>query len=248
MPQEILSRSAGLRHQATEKIPKCAPNGALQDVPDQVGRIAYRIKDWRTAAGLSLQLLANRSDVSPSTIHKIENGQTVPTIAVLLKLAAGLGRRATDLLDDEEDESGSVHTRAGEGPALRTDRGAQIEWLMGDSLAPEIEIWRVTHPPGFSFGGNKIKHPSGEVVLMVESGCLEASIGNDRFVLNPGDTLHFKGTQPHSWKNVGDDPASVLLLGNVQAGARSGLIERMRQLRSRTHTPRAYPSTGLSAS
>jgi transcriptional regulator with XRE-family HTH domain len=36
--------------------------------------------------------------VSASTIHKIENLQTVPTIAVLLKVAHGLGRKSSELL------------------------------------------------------------------------------------------------------------------------------------------------------
>ena len=200
-------------------------------VAEQVDRIAHRIKTWRTAAGMSLQVLANRSDVSPSTIHKIENGQTVPTIAVLLKLAEGLGRRPTELLEDADGESGAVHTPAGTGAQLVTGRGLQIEWLIGEALAPEVELWRITHPESFSFGGERIKHLSGDVVLMVETGQLEVRVGNDDFLLDPGDTIHFKGTQPHSWRNSFDGPTTALLLGNVQAGARSGLVARMRRLR-----------------
>ncbi len=200
-------------------------------VAEQVDRIAHRIKTWRTAAGMSLQVLANRSDVSPSTIHKIENGQTVPTIAVLLKLAEGLGRRPTELLEDADGESGAVHTPAGTGAELVTGKGIHIEWLIGEALAPEIELWRITHPEAFTFGGERIKHLSGDVVLMVETGELEVRVANDEFTLRPGDTIHFKGTQPHCWRNTHDGPTTALLLGNVQAGGRSGLVARMRRLR-----------------
>jgi transcriptional regulator with XRE-family HTH domain len=200
-------------------------------VTEQVDRIAHRIKTWRNAAGMSLQVLANRSDVSPSTIHKIENGQTVPTIAVLLKLAEGLGRRPTELLEDADGESGAIHTKAGTSAHLVTTRGLEIEWLIGEALAPELEIWRITHPESFSFGGERVKHLSGDVVLMVEEGELEVRIANDSFVLGAGDTIHFKGTQPHSWRNTSDGPTTALLLGNVQAGGRSGLVARMRRLR-----------------
>ncbi len=200
-------------------------------VAEQVDRIAHRIKTWRTAAGMSLQVLANRSDVSPSTIHKIENGQTVPTIAVLLKLAEGLGRRPTELLEDADGESGAIHTPAGTGPQLVTGRGLHIEWLIGEALAPEVEVWRITHPESFSFGGERIKHLSGDVVLMVEQGELEVRVANDEFTLGAGDTIHFKGTQPHSWSNTHSGPTTALLLGNVQAGGRSGLVARMRRLR-----------------
>jgi transcriptional regulator with XRE-family HTH domain len=51
---------------------------------ESVNRVAGRIKLWRSEANLSLQELANRSAVSPSTIHKIEHCQTVPTISVVL--------------------------------------------------------------------------------------------------------------------------------------------------------------------
>lgn len=205
--------------------------GASLPVAEQVDRIAHRIKTWRTAAGMSLQVLANRSGVSPSTIHKIENGQTVPTIAVLLKLAEGLGRRPTELLEDADGESGAVHTPARTGAELVTASGMHIEWLIGEALAPEVEIWRITHPKGFGFGSERVKHLSGDVVLMVEEGCLEVRVANDVFLVAAGDTLHFKGTQPHAWSNVHDGPTRALLVGNVQAGARGGLVARMRRLR-----------------
>ena len=223
---ETLSGGASAAHAPSK--PRTTPG---LPVGEQVDRIAHRIKTWRTAAGMSLQVLANRSDVSPSTIHKIENGQTVPTIAVLLKLAEGLGRRPTELLEDADGESGAMVTRAGTGQRIATRRGLHIEWLIGEALAPEVELWRVTHPVGFTFGGERIKHLSGDVVLMVEEGKLEVRVANDEFELGPGDTLHFKGTQPHSWRNAADVPTTALLLGNVQAGARSGLVARMRRLR-----------------
>lgn len=78
---------------------------------------------------------------------------------------------------------------------------------------------------------------SGDIILLVETGQLEARVGNEVFTLGAGDTLHFKGTQPHSWANVGEMPTTALLLGNVQAGARSGLVARMRRLRNRAALP-----------
>ena len=67
-------------------------------VDEDLKRIAARIRSWRDEAGLTLQQLGDRSNVSASTIHKIENLQTVPTIAVLLKVAHGLNRRPSELL------------------------------------------------------------------------------------------------------------------------------------------------------
>jgi len=40
---------------------------------DELKNIAERIRRWRNESGLTLQQLGDRSGVSASTIHKIEN-------------------------------------------------------------------------------------------------------------------------------------------------------------------------------
>jgi transcriptional regulator with XRE-family HTH domain len=64
--------------------------------------MAIRIRTWRDEAGMNLQQIGDQSGVSASTIYKIENLQTVPTIAVLLKVSNGLNRRPSELLADVE--------------------------------------------------------------------------------------------------------------------------------------------------
>lgn len=56
-----------------------------------VSGIGPKLRGLRKQAGLSLQQLAVRSDVSAAAIHKIELSGMVPTITTLLKLAGALG-------------------------------------------------------------------------------------------------------------------------------------------------------------
>ena len=80
-------------------------------------RIARRVAGLRAAAGLSLEALATRCDVSRSMISLIERGEASATAVVLEKLASGLGVPLASLFD---------LPRAVPGPLVR--RGEQPEW------------------------------------------------------------------------------------------------------------------------
>ena len=87
-------------------------------------RIAARVRTWRNEARLTLQQLGDRSGVSASTIHKIENLQTVPTIAVLLKLARGLGHKPSEPRAEGEVGDRAAVLRRDERPRAQLgDRG-----------------------------------------------------------------------------------------------------------------------------
>ncbi|MDB5709813.1 MAG: transcriptional regulator [Sphingomonas bacterium] len=61
-----------------------------------------RLKDMRTAAGLTQAELAERVAVSRKTVNTVENGVFVPSTTLALKLARALGCRVEDIfqLDD----------------------------------------------------------------------------------------------------------------------------------------------------
>ena len=215
---------------------------------DSVDRVAARIRSWRQGAGLSLQQLANRSGVSPSTIHKIEHGQTVPTIAVVLKLAAGLGRRASELFDEPPPPPAATLVRACERRGATTEQGVVLQPMSGDPSCRDIVVWRVVHPPGFSFGGRTLRHDDGELLIYLESGRLAVRVGDEHYDLRAGDTLHFEASRPFAWCNEGDVDAVAVILGNATDASRPAILSRLTRLglrpeRPRTPVPRANHDT-----
>ena len=64
----------------------------------RVAELSERIRRWRGEVGLTLVELGQKSGVAASTIQKIERQQMIPSIAVLLKIAFGLGIEAGDLI------------------------------------------------------------------------------------------------------------------------------------------------------
>jgi transcriptional regulator with XRE-family HTH domain len=58
------------------------------------------VRRLREARGLTQEQLAERSGVSGTYIGFIERGDNVPTLTIVLDLAAGLGISASELLRD----------------------------------------------------------------------------------------------------------------------------------------------------
>ena len=60
-------------------------------------KLGSRLREARTAAGLTQAELATRVAVSRKTINTVENGVFIPSTLLALKLAAALGKRVEDL-------------------------------------------------------------------------------------------------------------------------------------------------------
>src|SRR3954449_9543908 len=99
-----------------------------EDLSQIVSGIGPKLRALRKQAGLSLQQLAVKSDVSAAAIHKIEQSGMVPTITTLLKVAGALGRPVASFVDEEEvDSDPTVLVRGGEQrPILASDTGIDL--------------------------------------------------------------------------------------------------------------------------
>jgi putative transcriptional regulator len=60
-------------------------------------RLASRLKEYRTAAGLTQAELAERAGVSRKTVNTVENGVFVPSTILALSLARALGTTVEEL-------------------------------------------------------------------------------------------------------------------------------------------------------
>lgn len=198
-------------------------------VDEDLKRIAARIRSWRDEAGLTLQQLGDRSGVSASTIHKIENLQTVPTIAVLLKVAHGLSRRPSELLAEVDVGRQVAVMRRDDRQTLTVkDKGA-IEHLVGMIPRNKLDVWRVRVDPGVGAGmeGTEPWQFHGEIVILVEEGVIQAEIGGELFEIGPGDSIHFDPSLPHRWVAGGEKTAQAVVLATIPERLQGDLMERI---------------------
>ena len=176
-----------------------APGESLSAVVNSIGpKVRHLRKQWN----LSLQQLADRSNVSTAAIHKVEQGTMVPTITTLLKLAAALEQPVSYFVEEDQEpslyavftpvtERRSIYTPH-QGLTLGGISGPYGQYFVATAIA-EIES-------GAGSGESPLRHAGEELIHML-SGRLDVDVGDQSFQLRRGDSIHFRTDQEHRWRN-----------------------------------------------
>jgi transcriptional regulator with XRE-family HTH domain len=174
-------------------------------------RIAQRIRELRTAHGLSLDALATRSGVSRSMISLIERGESSPTAVVLDKLAAGLDVSLASLFDAP---AATAQTR--KGPVAR--REDQPQWQDPSSgyvrrnvsppgVPQPMQIVEVYFPPGRRVAfESSVREMRVYQQIWVLEGTIDITLGQERHRLREGDCLAMQLDGPTMFHNPTREP------------------------------------------
>jgi transcriptional regulator with XRE-family HTH domain len=189
-----------------------------------------RLRQARTARGLSLRRLAERLGVSPSLISQVETGRAKPSVNTLYALASELGISLDTLLfmDTEppsatgtaEDEALAASQdvdlphdpvqRATSRSTIRLGSGVVWERLTTESIR-NVDFLHVTYEVGGeSSPADAFQRHTGQEWGYVLSGTLTVRIGFEEFLLQPGDAISFDSATPHRLFNAGDVPATAV--------------------------------------
>jgi len=167
--------------------------------------LGRRIRQARIEKTLTLKEVEGRSGVSATHISQIERGITSPTVNALERIARALEKNTSFFLEDVE---------LPEICKLQND-GREVVI----SERPKILLKSLTHgiPGGVLHMYMMIAHPSpkgsqevklheheGDECGYVIDGKLEIRVGDEVIVLDEGDSIHYKATQSHGVKNIGD--------------------------------------------
>lgn len=182
------------------------PTPAWESVVDAIGP---KVRDLRQRAGLSLQQLARRADVSAAAIHKVERGDMVPTITTLLKLADALERPIGHFVGDDAPVAVASVVAAGAGADAPTGDPA----VTRTALTAAPERFRtggsiVVVAPGGA--GTVEGPPAGEELVHLVEGTLEVEVAGERHTVGPGDTVQFPSDRHAHWHNPGSVPARAV--------------------------------------
>lgn len=175
---------------------------AESEVEEVVNSIGPKLRGLRDRHSLSLQQLADRSDVSPAAIHKVEQGTMVPTITTLLKLASALDRPVSYFINEEEATPSFVHyTPTKERKPLYTSHtGIELAGISGPYGQYQVASAIAEVEPGASSGEKPLRHPGEELIYLL-SGTLEVTVGDQVTRLTSGDSIHFRTDVDHRWRN-----------------------------------------------
>jgi len=169
----------------------------LEDAINQA--IGVRLREERRRLSLTLQDVADRSNLSLGMISKIENAQTSPSLRTLARLSQALEVPVTTFFRGFEEERDASYVRAGDGIELvreGTRHGHRYELLAAakgsqrrvQPFLVTLTEQRETFP--------LFQHDSVEFLYALE-GSFVYRYGRHTYEMEPGHSLMFDGQVPH---------------------------------------------------
>lgn len=184
--------------------------------PDINQRIAQRVSALRAERGLSLDVLATRSNVSRSMISLIERGESSPTAVVLDKLAFGLGVTLASLFEAPQAEASPLVRRAEQLQWTDPQSGYQRRNISPPHFRSPIQMVEVDFPAGarVTYEGG-LREVGIEQQVWVLEGCMEISTGGDHHRLEAGDCLAMRENDRVVFHNPGERAARYVVVINT---------------------------------
>jgi DNA-binding transcriptional MerR regulator/quercetin dioxygenase-like cupin family protein len=196
--------------------PAAIKAGLDSDTPATAGRqnadrIGKRARTSRQAQDKTLATVAGEAGIAVSALSTFERTGQGLSVRALHDLAAALGT-SVSALSGTAGEAARHLVRSGEWQSWpQTMPGVTVQLLAEGRN--QMDCHRFVLAPGASSEG-AYRH-EGEEFIHVLKGQLELTLaGEDHYCLSAGDSLYFKSSIHHAWKNI-DDGETVLIWINT---------------------------------
>src|SRR5438105_3578702 len=118
----------------------------MNDAPLEI--VARNVRSARAAAGLSLDALAARAEVSKGALVALEGTRGNPNLTTLVRLADALGRSVSSLMEDAREEPVVVVDADDVAPLWTGPSGGMARLLLTTPRPAPGEVWRWLLHPG----------------------------------------------------------------------------------------------------
>ena len=85
-----------------------------------------------------------------------------------------------------------------------------VNELLTPDLKGDLQMMWVVIPPGADTGDEPLIH-EGEECGLVLQGEVEIWVGDEHYILGPGDAIYHKSTVPHRSRNIGETDVIVVV-------------------------------------
>jgi transcriptional regulator with XRE-family HTH domain len=170
------------------------------DIAAALDQVGARLKRLRTQRRLTLTAVAEATGISKSTMSRLETGQRRPTLELLLALSHAYRVPLDDLVAAPEVGDPRIQLKPGRVkgrtviPLTRQPDGMQAWKIV-------IPTSKVTPEP---------RAHDGYEWIYVLSGHMRFVLGDQDWVLGPGEVASFDTKVPHWFGSTGDEPAEIL--------------------------------------
>jgi len=169
--------------------------------------IGRRLKDIRTTKGLSLDYLTNETGFSKDYIAGVEKGEIMPPVATILRLSRALEIDSGILLKKERDEA---DRRKAEDFRERTE-DYSYQTLTPEAVHKHLKAFKVFIDPVSEHKGVSYQH-EGEEFIYVLKGKIEVTVGDNKSVLGPEESIHFNSSIVHKLRNLSAEKAEMVVV------------------------------------
>jgi len=192
-------------------------NGPESSVEGARPMLGPRIREYRKSRGLTLAEVAGACDISPSFLSQIERDQANPSVATLHRIAEVFDLTLASFFEESEKANGGNNTTENGVKVVRADRRKTLIYpgsgirneLLSPDLQRAIQMMWVVIPPGAATGDEPLVH-EGEECGLVLQGQVEIWVGDQHYILGPGDAIYQPSTIPHRSRNIGDEDVIIV--------------------------------------
>lgn len=163
--------------------------------------VRTRLRSLRQTLGLSLDDVAARTNLSPSTISRVETGHRTISLDVLIPLARALHVDLDALFDVQGDDDVVIR------PVPDT-RDGRTTWLLSRPTGSTSAV-KMRLEPSDRMPDQRV-HPGHDWFVVIE-GRVRLLLGDRELIVGPGEAAEFATMTPHAVAAV-DGPAELIMI------------------------------------
>jgi transcriptional regulator with XRE-family HTH domain len=176
-------------------------------VPKKSQPFGKRLQKLRRERKLTIKNVANETGLTPQHLSKIEKGDVIPPVAVILRLSRALEIDSGILLREEKRRAGK---QSAEDYQKRTE-DYTYQTLTPEARHKNLKAFKVFVDPRSDHKGVSYQH-LGEEFIYVLKGRVEVMVGENKNILEPDQCLHFDSSITHRLRNISDEKAELLVV------------------------------------
>jgi transcriptional regulator with XRE-family HTH domain len=160
-----------------------------------------RLRSLRKTLGLSLDELAARTNLSPSTISRVETGKRTISLDILLPLARALQVDLDSLLDVHGDDDVIIRPTP-------SGTGTRTTWMLSRPTSSTFAV-KMRLEPSRTRPEQRV-HPGHDWFFVIE-GRVRLWLGDREIAVEAGEAAEFATMTPHAFAAI-DGPAELITI------------------------------------
>ena len=179
--------------------------------------IGKYVHDLRIKNNMTLKQLSEKVDLSPGFLSQMERGYTTFSLNTLMAIASVFDVDLSSFfVKPSEADSEKYIARNCSRSNLRTSKEFEQYSLISQIHSRKMNLEMCNIYPENNDGEEVVFcHPEEEIMFLI-NGCLEITIEDTVYTLNPFDSIFIPPNAKHSWRNVTNNTVSLLCIHSME--------------------------------